>query len=85
MTPNHCREFSKGGHEQLLPQLILVWKVANEDFGIQFDELFAYHIYLGTRGRTHGLNVRKFISDTRKKFFSQRIVDFWNSLRSSTV
>ena len=65
--------------------LILVWKIVNGECGIKFDELFTYHAYLGTRGHAHKLKVNKSNLDIRKKFFSQRVVSPWNSLKASTV
>ncbi len=40
---------------------------------------------IATRGHEYKLQVRKFIHNFRKHFFSFRIVEVWNALKADTV
>jgi len=53
--------------------------------GINFDSLFEYDTNDRTRGHFRKLRKKRFNTDLRKHFFTDRIINTWNALDDRTV
>ena len=69
---------------RLLLDLILCYKIVFGLIHVQFDELFVFST-LSTRGHPYKLTKVSRSTTCRSEFFSQRIVNVWNSLPQNTV
>ena len=65
--------------------LILVWRIFNGLCAIKPKDLFQVSSVQGTRGHSRKLQFRQCRLDTRKRFFSFRVVPLWNSLSAEAV
>jgi len=65
--------------------LIEVYKMVNGTSGIYFDSFFEYDTDGRTRGHSRKLHKKRFNTDLRKYFFTDRIVNIWNALDDRTV
>ena len=65
--------------------LIEVFKILNGIDKCDKDQLFRVQTNQRTRGHTQKLFKRQFRLDLRKYFFSQRVIDDWNSLPEDVV
>ena len=66
--------------------LIEVFKMYKGFTRLSIDELFESDINIkGTRGHTLRLKKKQSVRDVRRYFFSQRVVNRWNSLDQETV
>jgi hypothetical protein len=66
--------------------LILAFRIIRlQDCGIQFEDLFTYATTSHLRGHPWKLQKCRSTSLLRRSFFSQRIVNFWNSLPEDVV
>ena len=52
---------------------------------VQFDSFFELYTNTRTRGHTLKLNIKSFHTELRQHFFSERIINLWNSLDKETV
>ena len=69
---------------RLLHDLILCYKIIFGLINVQCDEFFAFSMRI-TRGHPYKLTKVSRSTSCRSQFFSQRIVNVWNSLPSNTV
>jgi len=53
--------------------------------GISFDSFFEYDPNGRTRGHSKKLRKKRFNTDLRKHFFTDRIINIWNALDDRTV
>ena len=65
--------------------LIEVYKMVNGMSGIRFDSFFEYDPNGRTRGHSKKLRKKRFNTDLRKHFFTDRIINIWNALDDRTV
>jgi len=66
--------------------LIEVFKMYKGFTRLSIDELFERDVNIkGTRGHTLRLKKKQSVTDVRRYFFSQRVVNRWNSLDQETV
>ena len=65
--------------------LIQVWKIISGNSCIPIQTMFEINTYTATRGHPYKLRVKRCRTEIRQKFFSQRTVEVWNSLKSDTV
>ena len=67
--------------------MIEVYKIMNELSAVQFDSFFELQdtIRTGTRGHSLKLKKKSFHTELRQHFFSERIINLWNSLDEETV
>ena len=65
--------------------LILIWKIINNQCIIQFDSLFQLAPALGTRGHAYKMLRPHVRLECRRRFFSVRVIRTWNSLSEDTV
>ena len=73
-------------YRRLKFDLILVFKIINNLIDIPFNSLFSLHSTpYNLRRHQHTLQPQKYTSDTRKFFFSNKIVPTWNSLPEEIV
>ena len=69
----------------LRSDLILVYKIIHNLCSINVDEIFTFAAGGVTRGHPYKLYKYRPSTDQRKRFFSDRVVNTWNSLSYSTV
>ena len=65
--------------------LIEVYKMVNGMSGISFDSFLEYDPNGRTRGHSKKLRKKRFNTDLRKHFFTDRIINIWNALDDRTV
>jgi len=66
--------------------MVEVFKTYKGFTRLSIDELFERDASIkGTRGHTLRLKKKQSVKDVRKYFFSQRVVNRWNSLDQETV
>ena len=65
--------------------LIEVYKVVNGNSGMSFDTFFKYDTNGRTRGHSKKLRRKRFNTDLRKYFFTDRIINIWNAFDDRTV
>ena len=65
--------------------LIEVFKMLNGLSGIPFESMFTLDTSKRTRGHSYKILKSRFNTDLRQHFFSERVINFWNSLDDSTV
>ena len=65
--------------------LIMIWKILNNKCSIQFEDLFAISPVQFTRGHRYKNFPTHCSLDVRRRFFSVRVVNCWNSLSPNTV
>jgi len=65
--------------------LIEVYKIVNGICGINLDSFFEYDNNDRTRGHSTKLRKKRFNTDLRKHFFTDRIINIWNALDDRTV
>ena len=63
----------------------MVWKIANGLCAINFDDLFVLPHTSTLRGHSHKIFLPRSNLDIRKRFFSIRVINMWNSLSADTV
>ena len=64
--------------------MILVWKIFNCECSISPEQVFIMDSS-ATRGHDYKIFMSRFNLDTRKYFFSVRVIQSWNSLSRDTV
>ena len=69
----------------LRTDLILVWKIFHGKCAIQPGKLFQLDSQSRTRGHPYKICVPRVYLETRKRFFSHRVINKWNSLQHDTV
>ena len=69
----------------LRSDLILVYKIIHNQCAIKFDEVFSYSQTGITRGHPYKLFKYRSDIELRKRFFSNRVINSWNSLSENTV
>ena len=69
----------------LRSDLILVYKIIHNQCAIEFDEVFSYSQTGITRGHPYKLFKYRSDIELRKRFFSNRVINSWNSLSENTV
>ena len=69
----------------LRADLIMVWKIFYNKCAIKPDDLFQQAPQVATRGHQLKIFVPRVSRDTRKRFFSHRVITRWNSLSPLTV
>jgi len=65
--------------------LIEVYKIINGLSTISFDTFFEFSTNTTTRGHSLKLAKRRVTTDLRLHFFSERVINIWNSLDEKTV
>ena len=65
--------------------LIEVYKIINGLSAAQFHSFFELDTNTRTRGHSLKLKKKSFHTELREHFFSERIINFWNSLDEETV
>ena len=65
--------------------MLLVWRIFNGKCAIKPDDLFVMDCDPRTRGHTLKLRVPRCNLEVRKRFFSCRVVQTWNSLSGEAV
>jgi len=73
------------GRKRVRVDLIEVYKMVNGNSGIHFDSFFEYDTDGRTRGHSRKFRKKRFNTDLRKYFFTDRIVNIWNALDDRTV
>ena len=63
----------------------MVWKIANGLCAINFDDLFVLPHSSTLRGHDHKIFLPRSNLEIRKRFFSIRVINMWNSLSADTV
>ena len=69
----------------LRSDLILVYKILHNLCSIDVDEIFTFAVSNVTRGHPYKLFKPRSNTEQRKRFFSDRVVNTWNSLSYATV
>ena len=69
----------------LRTDLILCYKIFNNLSSIKPTDLFELSPYSGNRGHKHKIFVPYTNTEARKRFYSIRVIKFWNSLPSDVV
>ena len=69
----------------LRADLIMVWKIINKQCSVAFEDIFQYSPVLATRGHPYKLFSNHYNLDVRKRSFSVRVINAWNSLSTGTV
>ena len=69
----------------LRSDLILVYKILNGMCSVEPDEIFSPALHSITRGHEFKLFKPRVRLELRKRFFSNRVIDVWNSLSPETV
>jgi len=64
--------------------LIEVFKMLNGLSGIPFESMFTLDTSKWTRGHSYKILKSRLNTDLRQHFFSERVINFWNSLNDST-
>ena len=65
--------------------LIFVYKIFNNLCAIKPCDLFNVNNASRTRGHKYKISVPMAVLEVRRRFFSHRVVHWWNLLRSDTV
>ena len=65
--------------------LIEVYKIIYRISSVSFDTFFKYNNYGATRGHSLKLMKRRASTELRHHFFSERVINIWNSLDNRTV
>jgi len=65
--------------------LIEVYKIVNGISGINFDSFFEHDTSARTRAHSRNLRKKRFNTDLRKHFFTDRIINIWNALDDRTA
>jgi len=65
--------------------IIEVYKIVHGISSVSFDTFFEYYSYGTTRGRSLKLAKNTVSTDLRHHFFSDRVINIWNSLDNRTV
>ena len=69
----------------LRADLIMVWQIINEQCSVAFEDIFRYSPVLVTRCHPYKLFSNHYNLDVRKRSFSVRVINAWNSLSTGTV
>ena len=69
----------------LRTDLILVYKILHNKCAISIEEVFVLNQSSNTRGHQLKLFKPRTQSECRKRFFSLRVINVWNSLSHDTV
>ncbi|MFZ2539529.1 MAG: reverse transcriptase family protein, partial [Oscillospiraceae bacterium] len=72
-------------HRRLINDLVACHGIVHGLSSLQFDEFFKFSKSVNTRGHTLRLEIPLTKNNTRKHFFSSRVVKPWNSLSASIV
>ena len=64
---------------------IEVYKIIRGISSVSFDTLFEFHQYGQTRGHSFKLMKKRASTELRHHFFSERVINTWNSLDNRTV
>jgi len=73
------------GERRVRVDLIEVYKIVNGISGINFDGFLEYNTNDRTRGHSRKLRKKRFNTDLRKHFFTDRIINIRNALDDRTV
>jgi len=65
--------------------LIEIFKIIYRISSVSFDTFFKYNNYRATRGHSLKLTKKRASTDLRHHFFSERVINIWNSLDNRTV
>ena len=65
--------------------LIEVYKIIRGISSVSFDTFFEFHQYGQTRGHSFKLMKKRASTELRHHFFSERVINTWNSLDDRTV
>jgi len=65
--------------------LIEVYKIVRGISSVSFETFFEYYSYGTTRGHSLKLTKKRASTDLRHHFFSERVINIWNSLDNRTV
>ena len=72
-------------YRSVFKDMVLVFKIVNNLVDIPFDSLFTFSHNVNLRGHSLKLFVQRSNLNIRKNFFSNRVVDIWNSLPDHVV
>ena len=65
--------------------LIEVYKIIHGISSVSFDTFFEFNSYGSTRGHSLKLMKKRSLTNLRHHFFSERVINNWNSLDNRTV
>ena len=65
--------------------LLLVWKIFNNQCSVKFENLFQLAPAHGTRGHPYKIACPHVRLECRRRYFGARVVRTWNSLSAETV
>ena len=60
--------------------LIEVYKIIHGLTTVKFESFFEFENYSGTRGHIYKLKKNRLNRDLRQHFFTEKIINIWNSL-----
>ena len=69
----------------LRADLIYVWRIFNDKCAVKPEDLFQSSLGQSSRCHSFKLQVNRTRLDVRKRFFSNRVIQEWNSLGADTV
>jgi hypothetical protein len=72
-------------HRRVICDLVMCYKIVHGHVDLRFEEFFTYLHATNTRGHCFKLYKKPFRLDVTKHFFSNRIVNLWNSLPENVV
>ena len=71
--------------QRVCADLIEVYRIIHGISSVSFDIFFEYNNYGATRGHLLKLTKRRASTELRHHFFSERVINIWNSLDNRTV
>ena len=72
-------------YRHLRGDLILIYRMVNNNIGLQLSDFFSMSIYNSTRGHPHKFFKPHAITRTRSNFFAVTNIDEWNNLPESVI
>ena len=80
-----CKDWRNWSYGHWKNEELEVYKIILRISSVSFDTFFEFHQYGQTRGHSFKLMKKRASTDLRHHFFSERVINTWNSLDDKTV